>query len=153
MDARSRQLRTWQPLWRILDLLRQLRERRALAATQALGRKGEDIAHRFLRSKGFHVLARRFRLPDGSGEIDIIARHGDSIVFVEVKTRKTADYGGPERALGREKETSLIRAARSYLLKAGADWSQARFDIITVVASNPPEISHYPDAFFPRRAI
>lgn len=137
----------------MLDILRQLRERRALAATQALGRKGEDIAHRFLRGKGYHILARRFRLPDGSGEIDIIALQGDSIVFVEVKTRQTADFGGPERALGREKENSLVRAARSYLLKADADWSQARFDIVTVVASNPPEICHYPDAFFPRRAI
>jgi putative endonuclease len=153
MDARGRQLRRWQPLWRILDILRQVRERRVLAATQALGRKGEDIAHRFLRSSGYHILARRFRLADGSGEIDIIARQGDAIVFVEVKTRQTAEFGGPERALGHEKEASLIRAARSYLLKAGADWSQARFDIVTVVTSNPPEVSHYPDAFFPGRAI
>jgi putative endonuclease len=158
MDARSRQLKvgqrkTWQPVWRILDILRQFRERRALAATQALGRKGEDMAHRFLRGKGFHILARRFRLADGSGEIDIIGRHGELIVFVEVKTRQTSDFGGPERALGREKEIRLVRAARSYLLKAGADWSQARFDIVTVVVSKPPKVSHYPDAFFPRRAI
>jgi putative endonuclease len=153
VDARSCQLRRWQPLWRILDILRQFRERRDLAATQALGRKGEDIAHRFLRNSGYHILARRFRLADGSGEIDIIARQGDSIVFVEVKTRQSVEFGGPERALGHEKETNLIRAARSYLLKAGADWSQARFDIVTVVVSRPPEVTHYEDAFFPRRAI
>jgi putative endonuclease len=124
-----------------------------LTATDALGRKGEDLAHRFLKSKGFHILARRFRLPDGSGEIDIVAREGESIVFVEVKTRRTSEYGSPERAVGSEKEKKLIRAARSYLLRAGADWSQARFDVITVVVTNRPSISHYRDAFFPRREI
>lgn len=124
-----------------------------LTATDALGRKGEDLAHRFLKNAGFHILARRFRLPDGSAEIDIVAREGESIVFVEVKTRRTSEYGSPERAVGSEKEKKLIRAARSYLLRAGADWSQARFDVITVVATKRPSISHYRDAFFPRREI
>lgn len=140
-------------MWRIFDLLRQVRERRTMAAFQATGRKGEDIAHRFLKKNGFHILARRFRLADGSGEIDIIAREGDIIVFVEVKTRNTSWYGGPERALGSEKERNLVRTARSYLLKVGAEWSQARFDIVTVVATNPPVISHYRDAFFPGRTV
>lgn len=124
-----------------------------MAASQATGRKGEDIAHRFLKQNGFHILARRFRLADGSGEIDIIAREGDIIVFVEVKTRNTSSYGGPERALGTEKERNLVRAARSYLLKVGADWSQARFDIVTIVVANPPVITHYRDAFFPARKV
>ena len=140
-------------MWRIFDLLRQVRERRTMAAFQATGRKGEDIAHRFLKKNGFRILARRFRLADGSGEIDIIAREGDIIVFVEVKTRNTSLYGGPERALGSEKERNLVRTARSYLLKVGAEWSQARFDIVTVVATNPPVISHYRDAFFPGRTV
>jgi putative endonuclease len=140
-------------MWLISDTLRQFRERRIMAPTHATGRKGEDIAHRFLKKNGFHILTRRFRLADGSGEIDIIARDGDIIVFVEVKTRLTASFGGPERALGNEKERNLVRAARSYLLKMGADWSQARFDIVTVVMANPPGISHYRDAFFPGRAV
>jgi putative endonuclease len=140
-------------MWLIFDILRQFRERRVMAATQATGRKGEDIAHRFLKKNGFHILTRRFRLADGSGEIDIIAREGDIIVFVEVKTRLTSSFGGPERALGNEKERNLVRAARSYLLKMGAEWSQARFDLVTVVMANPPVVSHYRDAFFPGRAV
>lgn len=142
-----------EPVWRLSDWLRQFRERRALVSAQASGRKGEDIAHRFLKQNGFHILARRFRLVDGSGEIDIIAREGDLIVFVEVKARHTTEFGGPERAVGNEKEKKLVRAARSYLLRAEADWSQARFDIVTVILSNPPSVSHYRDAFFPGRAL
>lgn len=142
-----------EPFLRIFDGIREFRERRVLAATDALGRKGEDVAHRFLKKKGFHILARRFRLPDGSAEIDIVARDGESIVFVEVKTRRTAEYGAPDRAVGSEKEKKLARAARSYLLKSGGDWSQARFDLISVVLTKPPSISHYADAFFPGRTI
>jgi putative endonuclease len=140
-------------MWRVFDILRQFRERRVMAATQATGRKGEDIAHRFLKKNGFHILARRYRLADGSGEVDIIAREGDSIVFVEVKTRLTSSFGGPERALGSQKERNIVRTARSYLLKVGAEWSQARFDIVTVVVANPPVITHYRDAFFPGRTV
>jgi putative endonuclease len=140
-------------MWAIFDFLRQFRERRTIAATQATGRKGEDIAHRFLKKNGFDILARRFRLADGSGEIDIIAREGDIIVFVEVKTRHTSSYGAPERAMGGDKERNLVRAARSYLLKVGAEWSQARFDIVTVLIANPPVVSHYRDAFFPSRTV
>jgi putative endonuclease len=124
-----------------------------LTADQALGRRGEDIAHRYLRSKGLQIMARNFRLPNGSGEIDIVARLAETLIFVEVKTRRSAAYGAPERAVDPEKERHIIRAARSYVLRCGADWSLVRFDIISIVLTSPPSITHYEDAFFPQRTI
>jgi putative endonuclease len=155
MAARSSEtvLKRLQVFGRLSDASRQWRERFTLHPTQALGRQGEDLAHRYLRGRGFHILARRFRLPDASGEVDIIARQRDIIVFVEVKARRSAEYGSPERAVDPEKQRKLIRVARSYILKAGADWSQVRFDIVSVVLSKPPVIAHYEDAFFPSRTI
>ena len=145
--------KNWQLIYRAGDKARQWRERFDLSSTQALGRKGEDIAHRYLRSRGLNIVARRYRLEDGSGEIDLIARHRNVLVFVEVKTRASASYGTPERAIDAEKERKLVRAARSYTLKAGADWSQVRFDVVSVVLSRPPVITHFEDAFFPAPAL
>jgi putative endonuclease len=155
MGARGNQdrLSGWQLIARAGDKARQWRESFDLTPTQALGRKGEDIAHRYLRSRGYNVVARRFRLEDGSGEVDLIARRRNTIIFVEVKTRRTTAYGAPERAVDPEKERKIVRAARSYVLKSGAEWSQVRFDIISVVIAKPPVITHFEDAFFPGRAI
>ena len=140
-----------QLFWRLIDAVRQYRERNTLTRTQAAGKKGEDIAHRYLRRQGLQVVARRFRLADGSGEIDIIARDGDVLVFVEVKARGNADYGGPERAVDPEKQRKILRTARTYALKSNADWSLVRFDIITVVLARPTVVNHYKDAFYPAR--
>ena len=156
MAARSNQgvdrfgaARQW--LLRLFDSARQYRECKALTGTQAAGRRGEDIAHRYLRKQGLHILARRYRLADGSGEIDIIARDGNVLVFIEVKARRDSDYGGPERAIGPEKQRKIIRTARNYVLKSNADWSLVRFDIVTVVLADSPVVNHYPDAFYPVR--
>lgn len=143
----------WQILGRLGDRARQWREKFDLTPTQAMGRKGEDIAHRYLKGRGLHIIARRFRLPDGSGEVDIIARDKEVLVFVEVKTRRTQAFGGPERAIDPEKQRKLIRAARSYVSKAGANWSRIRFDIVTVILEGSAIVTHYEDAFFPGRTI
>ena len=142
-----------QLLWKLTDATRQFRQRQLLTADQALGRKGEDVAHRYLRGKGLQIMARNFRLPDGSGEIDIVARTAATLVFVEVKARRSSAYGAPERAIDPEKQRRIIRAARSYVLRCGADWSLVRFDIVAIVFTNPPSITHYEDAFFPKRTI
>jgi putative endonuclease len=138
---------------RLSDASRQYRERFVLTRTLAMGRKGEDLAHRYLRSRGFEILARRFRLPDGSGEIDIVARDHATLVFVEVKTRRSAEFSRPERAIDAGKQRRLVRAASSYLLKSGANWSHARFDLISIVMAEPPSVTHYKDAFFPGRSL
>ena len=141
-----------QALWKLSDVARQFRQNRTLSPEAALGRRGEDLAHRYLRSAGFTVIARNYR-PGEDSEVDIVARQGDTIVFVEVKSRTSADFGSPDRAIGAEKQKHIVRAARSYTTRAGIEWSQVRFDTISIVFTDPPSIVHQQDAFFDGRAI
>jgi putative endonuclease len=120
--------------------------RRKWTPTLALGRRGEDLAHRFLRAKGFIIVARNYRLSSGDAEADLIAWEGGTLVFVEVKSRETADFGPPERAIGEEKRTHLLRIAREYTRKTGTPWERIRFDVVTVVFSTPHKIELFRDA-------
>lgn len=128
------------------DWLRDVARRRKWTPTQALGRRGEDLAHRYLRRKGFVIVARNYRLSSGDGEVDLIAWDGDTLVFVEVKSRETADFGPPERAIGEEKRRHLLRVAREYARKTGTPWEGIRFDVVSVVLTKPPAIELYRDA-------
>jgi putative endonuclease len=123
-----------------------------LAPHTAVGRRGEDLAHRYLRSAGYTVVARNYRPGGGQTEIDLVARDGDTVVFVEVKSRTTDEFGSPDRAVGAEKRKHIVRAARAYATRAGVEWSQVRFDVISIVFSNPPSLVHQKDAFFQGRA-
>ena len=127
-------------IYRAADALR----RRSLAANH--GRIGEDMAHRYLRSRGCTVVARNYRPPAGHGEIDLVVRHGEKLVFVEVKTRDSADFGEPERAVDSEKQVHLTRAARDYARRAGVEWQYVRFDIVSVILA-PRRIEWLRDAF------
>jgi putative endonuclease len=111
------------------------------------GRRGEDLAHRYLRRRGCIVVARNYRTAGGSGEIDIVAWQGDTLVFVEVKTRSTVDFGEPDRAVDAQKRERLLRAAREYLRRAEVGWDRARFDIVSIVLSKPVKIDWMRDAF------
>ena len=128
------------------DWLRHLRRLRNWTPSQALGRRGEDLAHRFLRAKGFIVVARNYRLSSGDAEADLIAWDGATLVFVEVKSRESADFGPPERAIGEEKRAHLVRIAREYTRKTETPWDRIRFDVVTVVFSKPPAIELIRDA-------
>jgi putative endonuclease len=127
-------------IYRAADALR----RRSLAANH--GRIGEDMAHRYLRGRGCTVVARNYRPPSGHAEIDLVAWHGEKLVFVEVKTRDTAEFGEPERAVDSEKQANLARAARNYARRAGVEWQNVRFDIVAVILS-PRRIEWFRDAF------
>ncbi|HTU45156.1 MAG TPA: YraN family protein [Bryobacteraceae bacterium] len=140
-------------LWKVSDAARQFRERRTLSPDAALGRRGEDLAHRYLRNSGFRVVARNYRPNEGEAEVDIIARDRDTVIFIEVKSRTSADFGAPDRAIGADKQKNIVRAARSYATRAGIAWSQVRFDTISIVFTNPPSLVHQQDAFFDGRAI
>lgn len=131
-------------------MARHARQARILAPHDALGRKGEDLAHRYLQRAGFSVLARNYRPSEGEAEVDIVARDGDTVVFVEVKSRASADFGTPDRAIDPEKERHIKAAARSYIKRAGLE-DPVRFDIISVVFTNPPSIVHHQDAFAQQR--
>lgn len=127
------------PLYRIADGLRHRRQRDT-------GRRGEDLAHRHLRARGFIVVARNWRPPQGGGEIDIVAWEGDCLVFVEVKTRTSAEWSAPERDIDVDKIKTLRRAARDYVRRANADESRVRFDAISITGRT---IDHLRDAFAP----
>jgi putative endonuclease len=142
-----------QLLWKLSDSARQFRQRHTLSPDAALGRRGEDLAHRYLRSAGFVIVARNYRPSAGDAEVDIVARDNGTLVFIEVKARMSAEFGSPERAIDSEKEKRIVRAARSYATRASIDWSQVRFDTVSIVFTNPPSIVHQQDAFFDGRAI
>jgi putative endonuclease len=122
------------------DWLRHVARRRRWTPTLALGRRGEDVAHRYLRAQGFTIVARNYRLASGDAEADLIAWEGETLVFVEVKTRESADFGPPERAIGEEKHRHLMRIAREYTRKTQTPWARVRFDVVAVVLASPPGI-------------
>lgn len=128
-------------LYRAADALRQR------LAPEDHGRLGEDLAHRYLKRQGFTIVARRYRPPAGGGEIDLVGWQGATLVFVEVKTRASAEFGAPDRAVDGEKERHLRYAGRDYARRAGVEWNDVRFDIVSVVLTKPPLIEWYPDAF------
>jgi Predicted endonuclease distantly related to archaeal Holliday junction resolvase len=132
---------------RAFDRLRQAARRRSWKAGHALGRQGEDYAHRLLQEQGYVVVARNYRLPDGRGEIDLVAWEGDTLVFVEVKSRQSDEFGLPERAIGTDKRLHLARAARRYAQKAGVPWERVRFDVVSIVFDSPPRAELQRDAF------
>lgn len=127
------------PLYRIADGLRYRKH-------GDTGKHGEDMAHRYLRRKGFTVVARNWRPPQGGGEIDIVAWEGDWLVFVEVKTRSSGEWSAPERNVDAEKMQALRRAARDYLRRTNADETRIRFDVVSITDR---AIEHFPNAFAP----
>jgi putative endonuclease len=141
-----------QLLWKLSDRARQAREARTLEGSAALGRRGEDLAHRYLQRAGYAVVTRNYRAGADS-EIDIVATKDGVVVFVEVKSRSSAVYGAPERAIDADKHKNILRGARAYATRGAIDWSKVRFDVISVVFSKTPSILHQQDAFFPSRKI
>jgi putative endonuclease len=152
METGSNQGSKWalkpgQLLWKLSDRTRQHRQSQTLNPTAALGKRGEDLAHRYLERAGFKVVARNYK-PGQDSEVDIVASFGELLVFVEVKTRTSDEHSAPERNIGEDKERHILRAARAFATRAGIDWDKVRFDIISIVMKNPPAIAHYQDAFY-----
>jgi putative endonuclease len=109
---------------------------------------GEDQAAGFLEKKGYKVLSRRFRVT-ARDEFDLITRFGETLVFVEVKTRKTELFGRPATAVDRAKRHHLSRAAVRYLQRVGKPVN-FRFDVVEVVGGtdgSEPVIRHIESAF------
>lgn len=136
-------------LLRISDRLRHNGRLRRGNAAHAWGRRGEDLAHRYLRSRGYVIVARNYRNRCGSAEIDLVARDGETLVFVEVKSRSTDLFGAPEQAVDEEKRRRILRGARDYIYRAGLSWDRTRFDIVSVLFGGQERIEHHIDAFRP----
>jgi putative endonuclease len=119
-----------------------------LDSKTAKGSYTEHIAFKFLVSLGYDIHAVNWRR--SKAEIDIIAQHGKTLVFVEVKSRSSDDFGDPALAVSKRKQKLLVSAATLYMdeIKYDRDF---RFDIITVIGYNESSLSieHYKDAFFP----
>lgn len=111
-----------------------------------LGDRGENLAARFLRNLGYKIIVRNFRCE--VGEIDIIARDAETLVFVEVKTR-VADEPSPEDQVHETKRHQITKAARAYLSRYGTPRPAARFDVIAILwpEGREPQIRHITHAF------
>ncbi|MBV9462643.1 MAG: YraN family protein [Verrucomicrobiae bacterium] len=111
-----------------------------------LGLRGENLAARFLQTRGYKILLRRFRCR--YGEIDLVCRDGDSLAFVEVKARHADDAARPSDAVGSEKQLHLSRCALDYLARLDSPDVVARFDVVEVVWREPrPELMLIENAF------
>jgi putative endonuclease len=112
---------------------------------RALGPRGEDMAVKLLKRKGYRILERNFKGP--SGEIDIIARDGGTLVFVEVKTRTDGLFGHPFEAVHSRKRHKMKTTALHYLSQQKEE-EPARFDIVSIsMKAGGKEIEHIKDAF------
>jgi putative endonuclease len=109
---------------------------------QELGKTGEDLAAAELERRGYAIVARRYRTR--YGEIDIVARDGDTLVFVEVKVRATAEYGTAVEAVTRSKQRRVVRMAEDYLVRQALTSVACRFD---VVAIDGADLALVPNAF------
>jgi putative endonuclease len=114
------------------------------------GQKGEKLAEDFLLAKGYTILAKNWRGQKGqrTPEIDIVARDKDAIVFVEVKTASTGDYGSPEYWITPAKRKRLIAGAEAYLAQNSTDQQACRFDAIVIDnRTKTPLVKHIINAF------
>lgn len=119
--------------------------------TSQIGQWGEDQAARFLARKGYRVVGTRVRL-DRRDEIDLVVRDGKMLVFVEVKTRRSVQFGRPASAVTRSKRTVLSRAAVRYMKRLRKPPEYFRFDVVEVIgqpddSAKAPEILHIENAF------
>jgi len=116
------------------------------SSTKEKGDRGEELAVSFLVNKGFEIIEQNYRY--GKGELDIIARYEGFLVFVEVKSRESLDYGFPEEAITRKKITQIRRIAEGYLAEKNITDENIRFDVVAILfLNNEVSINHYENAF------
>ena len=115
-----------------------------MAAHNELGKWGEDLAADYLQRKGYTIIERDWK--SGRRDLDIVAKNGNVIVFVEVKTRRNSLYGQPEEAVDYRKLQSLQQAINHYI-KFRHIRQEVRFDIISIVGTigSEPDIQHIQD--------
>ncbi len=117
-----------------------------MAAHNDIGKKGEDLAAKFLEEKGFEIIDRNYRWK--RYEIDLIVKNEPFLIFVEVKTKTNTTYGLPEDDVTPRKAAQVIAAAEEYVYETG--WKkEIRFDIVAIVIKGEKvEIEHIVDGFY-----
>lgn len=118
-----------------------------LGKRQLLGRSGEATAAKYLKKCGFSIVKKNYSCKHG--EIDLIAKDGDILVFVEVKTRSQQAFGSPASSVNSRKQIQISKAAHNYLVEHQVGDVDARFDVVSVfmLKGEKPVIEHIPDAF------
>ena len=111
------------------------------------GRQGEELAASFLEEKGYQILKRNQRTP--YGEIDLIVREKNIIIFVEVKSRSTEFFGSPADAVNAKKQERIRQSGLWWLHETGEKYEEIRFDVIGIIKKkkSPWEISHWIGGF------
>jgi putative endonuclease len=113
-----------------------------------IGKEGEDIAAKYLKEKGFEIIERNYHY--SHGEIDIVAKDKNHLVFIEVKSRINLDYGEPEYAINPKKIKQIKKMAELYLFDKEIDEADCRFDVVAIILGSGanPIINHYENAFY-----
>jgi len=111
------------------------------------GKSGEEAAARYLKNKKFRIIERNFRFL--KGEIDIIAYDKETLVFIEVKARKSQEFGSPEESVTPSKQRQIKRVAQGFLVKNNLKDVQCRFDVLSLSfhEKNGYQIHHLQNAF------
>ena len=113
---------------------------------QKFGEKGEEIAVRHLKKEGYKIIETNYRTK--LGEIDIIAQDKDTIVFAEVKTRRSVQFGNPKQAVTIQKQKKISMVALCYLKATGQSAARARFDVVGVISNrDKPRVEIIKNAF------
>lgn len=112
------------------------------------GKEAEDYAEQYLKKTGYQIIKKNFRF--GKGEIDIIAKDGEILVFVEVKWRENLEKGTPESALTKSKIAQIKKIAEGYYYVNKILSQECRFDVIAIIGNlnNKPELKHLKTAFY-----
>lgn len=119
-----------------------------MKSSQKLGEAGEEIAVEYLTKKGYQIVEQNYRCRNG--EIDVIAKDQDMIVFVEVKTRRSLRFGIPQAAVTHKKQVQISTVALNYLYEKDALNSSCRFDVVAITlppASEKLNVVHIKNAF------
>ncbi len=118
-----------------------------MAEFHELGEEGENLAKTYLEKKGFVMLEEKWSF--GKNEIDLIARHNNKLIIIEVKTRSSSRYGQPYIAVNKAKQKILIKGANRYIEMHNID-KETRFDVVSIVLTPQNAIlEHIEDAFYP----
>jgi len=121
--------------------------------SQNAGKRGEDLAAEYLEARGYRVLERNYRFL--RAEVDLICflpyegyEVGGELIFVEVKARKSATFGYPEGAVGRDKRKNLLKAARAFLYERKMEGATCRFDVVAITGTGAGmDLEHIENAF------
>jgi putative endonuclease len=111
-----------------------------------IGQKGENLAVEYLQKLGYKVLERNYRCK--LGEVDIIALDNDTLVFIEVRTRSSLDFGLPQESINRRKRHQISKVALEYMIRRKLKNIPARFDVVAIsLEPGKEKVDHIKDAF------